>query len=80
MCRQEEFLRITADQLKSLVKSDVLNVRSEEKVYEALLKWVKHDVDARHQYIPDLMQVKLVEKLDATLVSFCCKFYLMNTR
>ena len=50
-------MRITADQLKSLVKSDVLNVRSEEKVYEALLKWVKHDVDGRHQYIPDLMQV-----------------------
>ena len=57
VCRQEEFLRITSDQLKSLVKSDVLNVRSEEKVYEALLKWVKHDVEGRHQYIPDLMQV-----------------------
>jgi len=56
VCRQEEFLRITSDQLKSLVKSDVLNVRSEEKVYEALLKWVKHDVEGRHQYIPDLMQ------------------------
>ena len=72
MCRQEEFLRITADQLKSLVKSDVLNVRSEEKVYEALLKWVKHDVDARHQYIPDLMQVNsgVITGILASFVSF----------
>ena len=32
VCRQDEFLHISADQLMCLVKSDELNVRCEEKV------------------------------------------------
>ena len=60
-------MHVTADQLMTLVKCDVLNVRSEEKVYEALLKWVKHDSDNRHQHIPDIMQVE--SKLNAVIAT-----------
>lgn len=56
VCRQEEFLHISAEQLMCLVKSDELNVRCEEKVFEALLKWAKYDEVARREHIPELMK------------------------
>lgn len=43
----EEFVRLTAEELASLVESDELNVPNEELVFESVLHWAKHDAPSR---------------------------------
>ncbi len=52
----EEFLILSAQQLNSLLGSDELSVLNEEKVYEALVRWVKYDCRSRKRYFPDLIE------------------------
>ncbi|XP_015115676.1 kelch-like ECH-associated protein 1 isoform X1 [Diachasma alloeum] len=47
ICQEEEFLQLSAMQLISLVRKDELNVQEEREVYNAVLKWVKYNEDAR---------------------------------
>lgn len=37
--------------MEDLVSSGQLNVSSEEKVFHAVLNWVKHDLSSREQYV-----------------------------
>ena len=41
--QNEEFMSSTARQLSRLIADDELNVLCEERVYEAVLAWIKHD-------------------------------------
>uniref|UniRef100_T1J1M7 Kelch-like protein diablo n=1 Tax=Strigamia maritima TaxID=126957 RepID=T1J1M7_STRMM len=41
--RQEEFLQLSGCQLVMLIKRDALNVRSEQEVYDAVVRWVKNE-------------------------------------
>ena len=52
----EEFLGLTDKQLEVLLKSDEISVENEEKVYEALMIWVKHDLEDRKQSFSELME------------------------
>jgi kelch-like protein 20 len=52
----EEFLELLPRQLIDLLKSEELNVQNEEKVYESVMKWVKHDPSNRQQYLADLLK------------------------
>lgn len=52
----EEFLTVKIEDLKSLVSSDNLNVTSEECVYQAVMRWIKHDMANRNQYLGQLLQ------------------------
>ena len=45
--QSEEFMEISYKQLTRLVRDDDLNIQSEERVFEAVLAWIKCDVDAR---------------------------------
>ncbi|XP_014481560.1 PREDICTED: kelch-like ECH-associated protein 1 isoform X1 [Dinoponera quadriceps] len=47
ICQEEEFLQLSAIQLVSLVRKDELNVQEEREVYNAVLKWVKYNEEAR---------------------------------
>ncbi|XP_058792899.1 kelch-like ECH-associated protein 1B isoform X2 [Phymastichus coffea] len=47
ICQEEEFLQLSALQLVSLVRKDELNVQEEREVYNAVLKWVKYNEEAR---------------------------------
>ena len=38
-----------------LVSHDELHVNSEEVVFDAVLKWVKHEPKARSEYLPELL-------------------------
>ncbi|XP_070545826.1 kelch-like protein 12 [Ptychodera flava] len=49
-----EFLLVDNERLRDLLKSDLCVVR-EEDVFEALLKWVKHDTMSRQIYLKDLL-------------------------
>jgi len=43
----EEFLALSSDQLECLLSMDGLKVKKEEEVFEAVMKWVKCDVEHR---------------------------------
>ena len=56
----EEFLELSKEEISGLLCKDDLNVRSEEQVFEAVLLWVKHDVENRKNELPGLLeQVRL---------------------
>ncbi|XP_071439101.1 ring canal kelch homolog [Hetaerina americana] len=52
----EEFLSLSSQQVLKLVSSDRLTVSSEEKVFECIVTWVRHDIDERKQYLAELME------------------------
>lgn len=53
--KNQEFYQLNVEQLRNLLKSDDLNVPSEEEVFNALIGWVKNDFTAREKYIPELL-------------------------
>ncbi|MBN3305873.1 KLHL3 protein, partial [Amia calva] len=52
----EEFLGLSLQQVCSLISSDKLTVPSEEKVFEAMISWIKYDKEARLEHMPKLME------------------------
>lgn len=44
---EDDFVKLSAHQIISLLGSNSLKVRKEEKVYEAVWKWYKHDPEKR---------------------------------
>ncbi|TSO98562.1 Kelch-like protein 2 [Bagarius yarrelli] len=52
----EEFLNLGMEQVCSLIASDKLTIPSEEKVFEAVIVWVKHDKDVRQEHMSHLME------------------------
>ncbi|XP_073676575.1 kelch-like protein 3 isoform X2 [Garra rufa] len=52
----EEFMALSLQQVCSLISSDKLTVSTEEKVFEAMIAWIKHDKEARLEHMPKLME------------------------
>ena len=52
----DEFLHLSEYQLASLLCADDLSVLNEEKVYEALIRWVKYDPRNRKRCFKDLIE------------------------
>ena len=46
--KQEEFFELPLTHLIDIISSDLLNVSSEEQVYEAVMSWIKHNMDERN--------------------------------
>jgi len=40
ICKEDEFLQLSALQLVTLIRKDELNVQEERDVYNAVMKWV----------------------------------------
>ena len=51
----DEFLQIGSENLCRVISSDELNVSSEEVVYEAVLRWIKHDLSSRKDELSTLL-------------------------
>lgn len=51
----EEFETATLNNLEVLLASPDLNVPSEVAVYEAVLKWIKHDTEGKRHHLPALL-------------------------
>ena len=47
VANEEDFVTLTTPQITSLLGSNNLKVRREDRVYEAVWKWYKHDPDKR---------------------------------
>ena len=52
----DTLMQLPADVFLELVKADELNVDEEETVYEAVLMWVKHDIENRHRHFTKLFE------------------------
>ena len=48
----EEFMLLPINQLVDIISSDELNVRSEEQVYNAIMGWVKYNIQERRPNLP----------------------------
>ncbi|XP_068726109.1 kelch-like protein diablo [Montipora capricornis] len=53
--QSEEFMEISAKQLTRLISDDDLNIQSEERVFEAVLAWIKYDIDIRQEFAPEIL-------------------------
>ncbi|NWW83591.1 KLH10 protein, partial [Climacteris rufus] len=51
----EEFLDLSAEDLAHIIEKDELNVRREEAVFEAVVRWIAHNPQNRRQHIPCLL-------------------------
>ena len=52
----DEYLALDPNQVAELIASDTITVPSEEKVYESVLAWVRHDLPRRRAHLPALME------------------------
>ncbi|CAA9999827.1 unnamed protein product [Nesidiocoris tenuis] len=62
VCQEEEFIQLSPKQLIELIRRDELNVREETEVYNAVLRWVKHNEEERRP------------KMHAVLYAVRCQF------
>jgi kelch-like protein 10 len=53
--QSSEFKDMSAEELESVLCDDELNVRNEELVFEAVIKWTEVDLQARKQYFKTLI-------------------------
>ena len=53
--KSEEFLHLRFSEIEKLISLDDVIVESEEQVYEAVISWVKHDVDNREKVFAQLL-------------------------
>lgn len=56
VAKQEEILLLPREKLIEFISQDCLNVQSEEIVFDAILRWVKHDNKHRIPQLPEVLQ------------------------
>ncbi|XP_066201985.1 kelch-like protein 30 [Saccopteryx leptura] len=55
VAQEDEFLQLSQDRLATCLASDLLQVQPEQSRLEALLRWVRHDPQARAARLPELL-------------------------
>ncbi|XP_043590171.1 kelch-like protein 10 isoform X1 [Bombus pyrosoma] len=71
--RSEEILHLPIEELTALIGADELNVKSEDTVWELVLKWIDYDPQSRKEFIVDLMKNIRLGLLDT-------QFFLENVK
>jgi hypothetical protein len=56
VAKHEEFLDLTAEQLLKFLKSDNLNISTENDLSTAIIRWVRFDPQKRSAHLEDLMK------------------------
>ncbi|XP_011499714.1 PREDICTED: kelch-like ECH-associated protein 1 [Ceratosolen solmsi marchali] len=69
ICQEEEFLQLSPVQLVALVRKDELNVQEEREVYNAVLKWVKYNEEARGPKMEHILHVVRCQYLTPSFLS-----------
>lgn len=57
VAHEDEFLQLPRDRLVTCLASDLLQVQPEQSRLEALLRWVRHDPQARASHLPELLSL-----------------------
>lgn len=73
--RNQEFFQLSCEQLSNLLKSDDLNVPTEQEVFHALMSWVQSDSDNREKHIPELLALIRLPLLQPAVSIFYFYFY-----
>ncbi|CAH1154336.1 unnamed protein product [Phaedon cochleariae] len=60
----DEILTLSLSEIQEIINSDDLNVKSEETVWETILRWIDHDTEARKKHIVSLMRCIRLGLLD----------------
>ncbi|XP_009988434.1 PREDICTED: kelch-like protein 10 [Tauraco erythrolophus] len=60
-----EFLDLSIDELVYIIEKDELNVRQEDIVFEAVMKWIAHDPQNRRQHVAVLLSKVRLALMDA---------------
>ncbi|XP_066883380.1 kelch-like protein 30 isoform X3 [Kogia breviceps] len=55
VAQEEEFLQLSQERLATCLAGDLLQVQPEQSRLEALLRWVRHDPQARATHLPELL-------------------------
>ncbi|XP_070759024.1 kelch-like protein 10 [Enoplosus armatus] len=55
VCVSQELLELSVQQLAAIIGSDLLNVKKESTVFEAILRWINHLPDQRQGHISVLL-------------------------
>lgn len=53
----EEFVNLSLNDLKDLICKDELYISSEQLVFEAVMRWVKHGDETRSEKLPELLSL-----------------------
>ncbi|XP_017777379.1 PREDICTED: kelch-like protein 5 [Nicrophorus vespilloides] len=62
--KNQEFLQLSVDQIKTLLSSDDLNVSSEEQIFHALMEWIQYDPVNRKPNVGKLLGLIKLPLLD----------------
>jgi len=54
--KSSDFQSLELRKVKELLGEDKINVSQEEEVYEAMIKWIKHEVESRESFLPELLK------------------------
>lgn len=76
--QSDEFLHLPLEELNSIILEDELNVKSEEVVWEAVLRWVNYDPDNRWQHTVKLMGSIRLGLLDTQVCNNYCQTTLIT--
>lgn len=61
------FVTVPTDKLRSYLDSDYLNVRSEQDVFQAFIRWTLHNTFVRLSYVPQLLPMIRLTQLEDTV-------------
>lgn len=56
LCKNEDFDNLSKDKLTELISSDELEIEDEQIVYNAIIQWVKFDLEKRVMHLPELLK------------------------
>ncbi|KAK9878141.1 hypothetical protein WA026_017337 [Henosepilachna vigintioctopunctata] len=62
--QSDEMLELPIKDFQEIINADYLNVKSEETVWETILKWINHNSENRKTFIVDLMKCIRLGLLD----------------
>jgi kelch-like protein 1/4/5 len=67
--KNQEFYQLDQFQLGNLLKSNDLNVPTEQEVFHALMAWVQHDAEHRKKYISELLALVRLPLLQPAFIA-----------
>ena len=64
----KNLLEFTFDEVSQLISSDKLNASNEKSVYDFIVSWTSHDIDARREYFPNLFKLVRLQQISTEIV------------
>ncbi|XP_060870881.1 ring canal kelch homolog [Metopolophium dirhodum] len=56
VAKSEDFLSLSSEDVVKIISCNDIAVPFEEKVFESIIKWIRHDLEHRKDFLPELME------------------------